>query len=388
MEFLNKDNVLTIYLEGRVDSSNAEQIEADVFNILNTESFNSLVLDFEKVQYISSAGLRIMLKVGQNYKETEITNVSSEVYEVFDMTGFTSILKIKKAFRKLDVTGCEIVGKGYTSTVYRLNKDTLVKVLNGGNHILPEIEKEISLAKKAFIYGVPTAISFDIVKVGDQYGVVFEMLDCNSLCELIIKHPENLDSYIQKYAELAKKINSTVALDSGLPYAKENELERLDYIKDRLPVDIYTKMRKLINDLPETNTLIHGDYHVKNIMVENENNYMLIDMYTVAVGHPMFELAAFYCSYIAYPDSDPNNAMEFFGLPNETCKKIYFDTLKYYFAGRSDEEIKKINDKICVLGNMHMLSIVYRYDDNQPERISLALKHLNELLPTIDTLEF
>lgn len=79
------------------------------------------------------------------------------------MTGFTDIIDIRKAMREVSVEGCEIIGKGGHRTVYRIDGDTIVKLYNE-DEPFDEIEREISYSKKAFVYGIPTAISFDIVK--------------------------------------------------------------------------------------------------------------------------------------------------------------------------------------------------------------------------------
>ena len=179
MEYKLEKDVLTISLEGELNSVNSESVGEEIDKIIEDKTFKSLVLDFDNVSYISSAGLRIILKLKQRYDDFSVINASLEVYDVFQMTGFTSMMSIKKALRKIDLTGAEIIGDGFFSTVYRLNKDTIVKVFNRTSD--PEqIERELRLAKEAFVLGVPTAISFDVVKAGDKMGVCFEMLDCMS----------------------------------------------------------------------------------------------------------------------------------------------------------------------------------------------------------------
>lgn len=66
----------------------------------------------KKLEYISSAGLRVLLKLTKSVGEVSIVNVSPEVYEIFDVTGFTSILNVKKALREISVDGCEVIGAG------------------------------------------------------------------------------------------------------------------------------------------------------------------------------------------------------------------------------------------------------------------------------------
>ena len=104
MRHLLNEGILTIYLEGELNSYSAEPIEKEIDEIIKENKFKSLVLDFEKIHYISSAGLRVVLKLKQKFDDVKIINASLEVYDVFQMTGFTSMMDIKKALRKVDIT--------------------------------------------------------------------------------------------------------------------------------------------------------------------------------------------------------------------------------------------------------------------------------------------
>ena len=117
-----------------------------------------------------------MLKLKQQYPNFSIVETSLEVYDIFSMTGFANIMNIKKGLKRVYLSGAEVVGDGYYSTVYRVDKDTIIKVFNRVSD-QEQIERELKLAKEAFILGIPTAISFDIVRVDDgKLGVRFEML--------------------------------------------------------------------------------------------------------------------------------------------------------------------------------------------------------------------
>lgn len=85
----------TIALEGRLDTTTAPQLEAELKSSLN--GIDDLVFDFSKLEYISSAGLRVLLsaqKVMNQQGAMKITNVAPEILEVFEITGFTDILTI------------------------------------------------------------------------------------------------------------------------------------------------------------------------------------------------------------------------------------------------------------------------------------------------------
>ena len=87
---------LTIALEGRLDTNTAPELEKELKDSL--DDADSLTLDFKHLDYISSAGLRVLLsahKVMSSKGGMKIIHVGEIVREVFDVTGFTDILDIE-----------------------------------------------------------------------------------------------------------------------------------------------------------------------------------------------------------------------------------------------------------------------------------------------------
>ena len=163
-----KEDGWEIALSGRVDSANSAAMEAALSEILKAHPDEIPVINAEGLEYISSAGLRVLLRLRKQLQDLRITEVSPEVYEIFDMTGFTEMMTIEKAYRRLSVEGCEIIGEGANGKVYRLDPETIIKVYKS-NDALFAIKRERELARKAFVLGIPTAIPYDVVRVGDQY---------------------------------------------------------------------------------------------------------------------------------------------------------------------------------------------------------------------------
>ena len=139
---------LTLAVTGRLDTSTAPKLEKTLK--YSYDGVTELVFDLKELEYISAAGLRVLLKLTKAVGDVTVNNVSSEVYEIFDVTGFTEILKVKKAFREIDLTGKEILGKGGNGTVYRLDAETIVKVYRS-DLPMEEIEHERAYAKAAFL---------------------------------------------------------------------------------------------------------------------------------------------------------------------------------------------------------------------------------------------
>ncbi|MCQ2114196.1 MAG: STAS domain-containing protein [Bacteroidaceae bacterium] len=95
---INKDGAKTIVeLTGRLDTTNANQFQADIQSLLNDEN-PDIELDCTNMEYTSSQGLRIFLmlqkSVNQHKGKMVMKNMKSQVKEVFDITGFSSIINI------------------------------------------------------------------------------------------------------------------------------------------------------------------------------------------------------------------------------------------------------------------------------------------------------
>lgn len=93
---IEKKNAETLALEGRLDTLTAPELEAEISAMFPT--VQTLTLDMEKLDYISSAGLRVILKTQKALEKKaglKLTHVSNEVKEVFDITGFSVFLTIE-----------------------------------------------------------------------------------------------------------------------------------------------------------------------------------------------------------------------------------------------------------------------------------------------------
>lgn len=98
MEIIKKleNNELTIKLVGRLDTTTSPNLEAELKKSIN--DVKKLSFDFSELEYISSAGLRVLLsaqKVMNKQGQMIVLNANDEIKEVFDITGFTDILTIQ-----------------------------------------------------------------------------------------------------------------------------------------------------------------------------------------------------------------------------------------------------------------------------------------------------
>ena len=88
---------LTLSVEGRIDTITSQELDNEIHNELN--NFDSLIIDCTELEYISSAGLRVLIATQKILKAENIPlvikNVSAPVNEIFRMSGFNKILKIE-----------------------------------------------------------------------------------------------------------------------------------------------------------------------------------------------------------------------------------------------------------------------------------------------------
>jgi uncharacterized protein (TIGR02172 family) len=383
-----KDTLLKIFLKGHIDSANASQAEAEITEAVKAGGFDNVQIDASELEYISSAGLRVILRLRKNWPDLSITNVSSEVYEIFDMTGFTEMMKVEKAYRVISVDGCEVIGEGANGKVYRIDRDTIVKVYMNPDS-LPDIQRERELAREAFVLGIPTAIPYDVVRVGEGYGSVFELLNATSFAKMIVADPSETDHVIRMSVDLLKKIHSTKVKPGSMPDMKAVAVKWCSFMKDYLPEETYTKLMDMVTAVPECDHMLHGDYHIKNVMLQ-DGEVLLIDMDTLCVGHPVFEFASIYNAYQGFSETDHSNIERFLGITFETGKKLWDKTLEYYFDDKTPEEIEKIAGKARIIGYTRMMRRAIRRDglndDYVTKHIAFCREQIIQLVSENDSL--
>ncbi len=379
-----------IALTGQVDSNNASQVEQEILAQLEGQGTVPLVLDASALRYISSAGLRVLLRLRKNYPDMSITGVSSGVYEILEMTGFTEMMNVEKAYRVVSVEGCEEIGRGANGTIYRIDQDNVVKVYNNAD-ALADIQHEREVARLALILGIPTAISYDVVRVGESYGSVFELLNASSFSKILANEPEKMDWCVQEYVNMLRKIHGTLVPAGKLPDMKETALDWARFMQDYLPQEAGRKLLALVEAIPHDDHMLHGDYHTKNLELQNDE-VLLIDMDTLAVGHPIFELASMFNSFVGYSELNHETIKKFQGFDFETGQRFWRKSLAAYLGTDSEEKLQEVEDKARIIGYTRMIRRSIRRKGLETEEgrreIAFWKERLLALLEKTDTLVF
>ena len=381
-------NILYIALEGRIDASNAALAEEKIFSIKKENEGKHTVIDADLLEYISSAGLRVILKIRKEEPKLAIINVAPEVYDVFDMTGFTDMITVEKAYKRMSVEGCEFIAKGANGAVYRYDDETILKTYYSKD-ALPEIQQERESARKAFVLGINTAIPYGIVRVGEGYGTVTELLNAVNVTKLLCDDPVNIEKPVEYYVDLLKSIHAVEAEEGDFPDMRETAMDWADFVSNYIPDSEGKKLKAMIAAIPKQNTLLHGDYHTNNIMIQN-GEPLLIDLDTLCVGHPIFELGSMYNAFLGFSSLDHNVIKEFMGYDRETSKRFWNMALKRYLGTDDDLVCRAVEEKAMIIGYTRLLRRAIRRPNEKDSAAMTAhcKETLTKLLNRVDSLTF
>lgn len=372
-------DITFICLEGRIDSNNAAQIEEEIASITGSPDGKKYELDAQDLEYISSAGLRVLMKLIQSQDEPlVINNVNPNVYEIFEVTGFDELMTVKKALRQLSVDGLEPIGKGATATVYRLDRETVLKVFNPEASI-SLIKQENERSRNAFVSGIPTAIAYDMVKVGDCYGTVFELLDAKDFLTELVKDREHLAENIKHFAVSIRKMHQIEVDPARFTPVKAGSLYAVNKLAGVCTPEEIDKLRKLYESIPDRFTFIHGDCHPGNAMVQN-GEFVFIDLMTCGCGHPIFDMSSM-CSIYHNPHIPESPLLEPFS--KEEIGLIWDVYLRSYLDTDDEEFIRKVERQVSAVSAARNLFAAVFIPGLIPQHIldelkSIALSYVDE----------
>ncbi len=381
MRIIENEGKLTVYLEGRIDTNNAPQVEKDIFAAIGQDKEKPVTIDAEKLEYISSAGLRVLMKLRKNIgKPLPVINVTRDVYDIFETTGFTELLDVKKAYRKVDVSGMKLMGQGQTGSVYRADEETVIKVFNKGASFDGIISAENNKARKAFISGVPTAIPYDIVKVGDCYGTVYEMLGAKDLVSVITEDRSHLEDYIKLFAKTVREMHGIKADPEKFLPSKAASLQALPMLAPVLDAEEMRKVKEIYENIPERDTFVHGDCHIGNVMLK-DGELMFIDLVAAGAGHPIFDMISMYSLFVERANNKAAIAQSpvLRNFTTDEINRIWDTFIRTYLDTDDEALIKKAEYQICGFSAVRRLfAVVFMPGLLSPETIQAMKKQISE----------
>ncbi len=410
MKIEEKKDAVILYMEGRLDSENSDRIGKEIEKELKELCFNAaektLYIDASKLTYISSAGLRILLGIQNSHKiKLNIINVTDEVMDILTVTGFTSLMNVRKPLKEIDVSGLTPVGRGMTADVFRLDDERVIKIYNDKPiNTDAFIEREKQVSKTIFTHGIPTAIPFDVVTSAGRKGVIYETINANMLYAFIVMNPDRWDEMIEKEVSLLKKIHHTEFAQGELPKLKDTILKDTEpAVSEYVSKEAWKRFEESVYRIPDRMTMIHGDYHPGNIMADDKGELILIDVGDATTGHPVLELGGMIQPTTLFDGILTKRQVmeEFFAIKDLTpevekknldfyafTEKYWRASLSCYVQSRDEAELSRIEEELktyAFIIYIFKTSVAPRGDRDQASRMIRLLT--DEYLKRADNID-
>lgn len=350
---------IVFHLDARIDSNNSASFEEYLITNQSKHPDKEVTLDANDLTYISSAGLRALLKLKKSSgKSVIIINVSDDVYDIFALTGFLEIFEVSKKIRTVDLKNTDVLMRSLNGKFHRQSEDKMIKVYDKGV-TFEQVSKERDLAKKALVMGVPTLIPFDVCMVEDRFGLMFEASDTYPLSRALALEPHLLKRYATDFAHFIHELHSINAFSNAFPSIKEKYSELMYMAKNWLRPEDKEKINALFTGIPDAHTYLHGNITIANVVI-HDNEMMVVDMASSAYGHPIFDLQNIYSSLIEKEKEKPFYCSSVLGVSPENCSKFWDLFFAEYMSGSKYEAIQGMQallKKYYIL-NQKLLSVL------------------------------
>ena len=364
------DNGRCIFvLKGRITQDNVDSLERELQELMKAHPDQDLDLDAGQLDYISSKGLRTLLKlIRENAGRITIRNASETVYSMLETAGVTDLTSVESPFEGVSSDGAiykpgtqrgaksvrsvatdcsQIIGAGRSSVVYLLDSETLIKKYD--EHVpIEKIYQEMDRARNAFIHDIPTAMPLELVRADDSYGIIFERIaPADTVGHTITEHMEKFVEITWQFTELMRQMHqTTVRNDASFPAQKDiwlNWVEGMCCYYRAAEIDF---LREMVESIPDRDTMVHCDFHENNVLVSG-NDLVLIDMADVGYGHPIFDLAG--GAFRAHASLIPGRQAHH-GLSADNMQRFWRLVVGRYFGTNDPEKLEEILDMCLAFG--------------------------------------
>ena len=343
----------TVYkLKGEIDSFNAKEFEDDLLKCHSEKG--DLLLDASELSYMSSSGIRALVKLSRLQKEVRIDNVNDTMFSIFYSSGLTEIFTINREMLKMTNDNWDVAGVGATGTVYKINNDTAIKVYKEGTKF-EYVNQERELARQAFICGVPTIIPNRNVMVGDQYATIIELVNSVSLGEAFMDSSDNFDKLMDDYVRMIKDLHSIEDKKEYFPNLQDLWLRSEHMVREGLEADDAELVVDIYKNSKRSRNLLHGDIHPGNVMI-SDGEMVLVDMASMSTGPDILDvITVFRLSMYGKDVGLLNAAEESMGFKKEMFERFWNEFAKRYYETEDEDVIEEITRQMYYITALDLM---------------------------------
>lgn len=176
----------------------------------------------------------------------------------------------------------KLIARGNTAEIYEYEEGQICKLFYP-NYPSEYVAHEFYNATTAWYLGIRTPKAYKLIVEGERQGIVYDQIIGDVLsCKFSGTKESEIDSWMDRFVGLHKQIMQH-HIDDAISYK--------DFLK-MFATDEATITK--INALAEGNCFVHGDFHLENVMIDEDNNLVLIDMMNVCKGTKLYDVARTY----------------------------------------------------------------------------------------------
>ena len=349
INFIKEDTVLIV--NGDLDGKGVHELEAVM------DADKRYTLDFNGVSSVSFSGMRALMNCHRNGRRFFIINACDNVMEMFEDTGVSSFLSVCRKPKSLDISKYEEFGGGYLSKSFNsADGDSMLKFY--GSRIPAEmVYQEKNVAKKVFLFGIPTPMVGSLRAVDGSYAIDFERIEGKrSLSRVIADEPGRLEEIAVKFATMCKELHSTqcdVNVFEDRTIAYRNAVCRCNGLSE----DEKNRILAFIDSVPKATTCLHGDMQLSNIITNGEE-FLWIDLGDFGYGNPMFDLGMWF--FLSMLNSE-ERADQIFHINKAALAKVWRIFAREYFGADTEDKQAESIRKVEPFAALHMIYLGSNY---------------------------
>jgi uncharacterized protein (TIGR02172 family) len=276
---------------------------------------------------------------------------------------------IISCMKKIDNLG-KPIARGRTADVYAWSQNRVLKLyydwLSAGS-----IEREYQISRQAFDAGVPVPQPFELIKIENRLGIVFERVNGPTMLQLLLKQPWKVAKFSRELAEIHSSIHRTPLI--GVSSYKETWLNNIMRVSG-IPDEVKNKLIEKVKQFPELNQLCHFDLHPDQV-IYTDKGALILDWMTACSGDPAADVAR---TKILLTIGKPPDASWFMlSLIDILGSTAYHFYLKRYLELNPDFDRNRIDDWFAPVAAVRLLEGIEFEEGRLRKIVGKAVKLLS-----------
>jgi len=226
-------------------------------------------------------------------------------------------------YQNIDISTWTQVGEGGNGKTYVHpgHPDFLLKVNNPPRCDEATVKQELDFAQHVYALGIPTPRMFDMVRVGDGYGQLVELIKGKkSLSRICADESSRIGEMAKLLASLGLRLHAIPCNTDFFPSRKDLALKGID-TSDFVADDDREKMRAFVQSIEDEKTCLHGDFQMGNLIISADGKPYWIDLGWFSHGSPMFDMGHLFLVCQVY--SQFPTAQDIFHMSQEQLKNFW-----------------------------------------------------------------